>query len=245
MPHPHLHKCNTFNTCKPDITDTESHYDMEELYMACEELDIPRHFTTTPIEFHKHYNNTTDNEQSQLDTSSEDEHSLMDFEITPMPTHMVTTPPIPHPRSSRTHPLPVPWPSKVNNKVKTCSEAPQDNVKHHIKHLHTPNQENTIVTHTPPCQFENKQEEHSFQDHHNTAETSIIHTFQDLTDNNHHYYPVHHRDQTSFKDISICKYYFFLPVLVITLTDHFMSLLASHAACQAQFTQETWSTCAY
>ena len=96
--------------CKPDTIETESDYDMEELYTAHEELDIPRHFSTGSIEFqyHKHYNNTTDNEQSQLDTSSEDEHSLMDYEITPVPTHMVTSPPIPHPRPSRTYPLPAP-----------------------------------------------------------------------------------------------------------------------------------------
>ena len=108
MPHPHLHKHNTFNMCKPDTSDTESDYDMEELYTAWEALGMSIHVTTRSIESYKHYNNITDNEQSQLDTSSEAEHSLMDYEITPMPTHTVTTPPIPHPRPSRTWPLPAP-----------------------------------------------------------------------------------------------------------------------------------------
>ena len=61
MPHPHLHKHNTFNICKPDTIDKESDYDTEELYTAHEELDIPIIFTTGSIELHKHYNNTTDN----------------------------------------------------------------------------------------------------------------------------------------------------------------------------------------
>ena len=134
----------------------------------------------------------------------------MDFEIAPTLTHtehIDTTPPIPLPRPLRTHPLPVPQPSKDNKRSEVAQKTPQDSVKHHIKCLHTPKPGKHHCYPHPPCQFENKQEEHSFQDHHNIAETSIIHMSQDLTDNDHHYYPVHHRNQTSFKDISICKYH--------------------------------------
>ena len=72
-----------------------------------------------------------DDEQSQSDTDSvnssvaqlEDEHSLMDYHCTPMPTFSspcnmedtVSTSPIPCPRCSKTHPTPLPRALKVIN----------------------------------------------------------------------------------------------------------------------------------
>ena len=40
-------------------------------------------------------------------------------------------------------------PQKLKTRTEIAENPPQDNGRQHIKHLHTPNQENTIVTHTP------------------------------------------------------------------------------------------------
>ena len=136
--------------CKSDTSDTESDYDMEELYTTCEELGISIHVTIRSLESYKHYNSMPDSEQSQLDTSSEDEHSLMDFEITPTPTHTVTTPQPPHPRPSRTCPLPAPRPSKVENKVTSCSEATTGQCKASHQAPPHPQTRKTPLLPTPP-----------------------------------------------------------------------------------------------
>ena len=67
-------------TCDPDAMDTESENDTEELHTPHEELETPRHFKmgSLSFEFHEHYNNTADDEHLHLDTSSEDELSLME-----------------------------------------------------------------------------------------------------------------------------------------------------------------------
>ena len=101
-------------------------------------------------------------------------------------------------------------PQKIKTRSQIAVKPPQDNVKHHIRHLHTPMPGKQHCYPHTPCQLNNTYEEHSFQDHYNTpaTDTNIVLTFHDLTDNNHCYYPVHHGDQTLFKDISICKYHF-------------------------------------
>ena len=97
-------------------------------------------------------------------------------------------------------------------------KPPEDNVRYQFKHLHTPKPEKHHCYPHTLCQFNNRQKEHSFQDHHNPAptDTNTILTFQYLTDNNHCQYPVHHRDQTSLKDIQSAST-IFLPVFVMTL----------------------------
>ena len=213
MPHPHPHKHNTFNMCKPDTTATESDYDTEELYTACEELDIPRHFTNGLFEFqfHKHYFNTTDNEQSHLNTSSEDEHSLIWTMKSPQCLHIQSLWPQFHFQDLQGHAhYQHHNPQRTKTRSQVAEKPAQDSIRHHIKHLHNPKPgKHHCYPHTP-CQLNNRQKEHSFQDCHNTVatDTSTILTFQDLADNKHCYYPVHQRDQTSFKDISIHKYHF-------------------------------------
>ena len=114
MPHLHPHKYNTYNHVKCDSA-SES---------GAEEFHMTRHLSMESIEIHEHYNKTTDDSHS--DTSSEDEHSLLDYEHTPVLTfteHIITTPPTPHPKPSRTHLVPPPRPSKVTNKATSCKET--------------------------------------------------------------------------------------------------------------------------
>ena len=79
-------------------------------------------------------------------------------------------------------------PQKIKTRSQVAEKPLQDNVRHHFKYLHTPKPGKHHCYPHPLCQLNNRQKEHSFQDHHNTTatESSIIHTFQDLTDNDHY-----------------------------------------------------------
>ena len=96
---PNPHRCNTYIHVRYE---SESDSDLEEPY-------IPRHFHMGSTKLYQHSDTNTDDAHSQLGLSSEDKHSLMDYQCTPMPTfsppcNMKETiiPPTPHPRCSGT-----------------------------------------------------------------------------------------------------------------------------------------------
>ena len=109
------------------------------------------------IKMHEHYNTTTDD--LHLDTSSEDEHSLMDYEHTPLLTfmeHIVTTPPTLHPRPSRTCPVPPQDLQKSQTRLESAEKPLQENVKNQFQYTHThsqPGEHHCYLHH--PCQLNN------------------------------------------------------------------------------------------
>ena len=248
--HPHPHKCNTFNKCKPDTMDTESECDMEELYKPCEELGIPKHFITGSIKCHEHYNNMIDDEHSHLDTSSEDDISLMDSETTPVLTHtehIATTPPIPHPRPLRTCPTPAQWSSKVKNKVTGCREATVGQCKTSHQAPPYPQTRKTplLPTSPMPAQQQTKVTLISGPPQHN----SNRYQYNSYISRPHRQWPPLLSSPPQRPNVTQGHFHLhvplYLPMLVITLTDHFVNLLANQAACQTQLTLQAWSTWAY
>ena len=178
----------------------------EELYIANEELDIPRHFSTRSIKSHEHYNNTTDNENHSWTLVQKMNIHLWTLK-SPQCLHIQSLHPQFHIQDLQGHAhYQHHDPQKLKNKITNCREATTGQWKALHQAPPYPHTRKTPLLPTPPCQLNNRQKEHSFQDHHNT--TSTIPSFQDLTDNNHCYYPVHHGDQTLFKDSSFHKYHY-------------------------------------
>ena len=208
------------------------------------------------LKFHEHCNNIAHDEHLHSDTSSEDEHSFMDYEITAVLTdmeHIVTSPPTPQPRPSKTHPTPPPWSSKVKNKITSCREATAEQcIKSVLTHPYPQTRKTPLLPtltmpawqHTkwilisgPPQCSSNRYQHNSYISRPQNA-------------------PIHHRQWPPLlpsppQRPNITHGHFHpqvpisLPVLVITLTDHFMNLLANQAAHQMQLAQQTWSTHAF
>ena len=207
------HKPNTFN--RQYETDSES--ETEELY-------TPRHFTMGSIELHEYYYTTTDDEHAYLDTSLEDEHVPMDYQCTTMPTpsppcnmEYTIKPPTPHPRRSRTHPILLPRPSKVNTvtqSTKNHCKSPNINAKKSTSPDMPTTKKYATFNDTIHTSQKTKQE-NSFQDHHHgtTIDTNTNTTFQDHRVQTNTFSAQHYRGKSpqgqdpihTYKDSSHCK----------------------------------------
>ena len=190
-PHPYRH-----NTCN-------IRYNSET-----EESYTPRHLHIGSIELHQHPDTTTYDEKSPSDTDSdyeqslsdtdsvassvpqsEDEHSLMDYYCTPMPTFSspcnmedtVSTPPTPHPRCLKTYLILLPRPSKVvNNNTNSLQPAAgncQMSIHREVPHAHAHSQPGKHLFYQH--HMHNISGKCSLQDHHHAV------TVNNITSNTH------------------------------------------------------------